>query len=165
MIPYPQYTVIQLESYDKPGGKIDVNKIPGVDKYERCPNGEIFRLYLDLGTTSPKTYEMLSFIRKNKIRVIDKEYIKARQRRTGSGGVNFDSTFKTACLYVASAAVLAAPLVIAGYYTGINTGDWNHASKMIHCGIAFGACMSIGTTIYLKERFSNEIDGNSEYYG
>ena len=153
MILYPQISVTELHN-DKNGERIDVSKIPGVERYEVNTQGEVFRLYMDY--TTPGANKALSYIRSNKVCVIDKRYIKARQR--GGAGIDFDSPFKTACLYVASAAAIAAPFLIAGYYTGINTGDWEHAYRLSVLGISAGIFGGMGTTMLIREHFSHDMD-------
>ena len=153
MILYPQISVTELHN-DKNGERIDVSKIPGVERYEVNTQGEVFRLYMDY--TTPGANKALSYIRSNKVCVIDKRYIKARQR--GGAGIDFDSPFKTACLYVASAAAIAAPFVIAGYYTGKNTGDWEHAYRLFAFGISAGISVGMGATMLIREHFSHDMD-------
>ena len=153
MILYPQISVIELYN-DSNGEKIDINEIPFVGQYEVNQLGEVYRLYIN--DTGPNFDKVLKYIEDNNLCVIDKAYIEARQR--GYRGIDFDSPFKTACLYVASAAAIAAPFLIAGYYTGINTGDWERAYRLSVLGISAGIFGGMGATMLIREHFSHDMD-------
>lgn len=156
---YPQISVIELYN-DSNGEKIDINEIPFVGQYEVNQLGEVYRLYInhaDPNFDKALFHKALKYIEDNKLCVIDKAYIKYKQR--GYQGIDFDSTFKTACLYVASAAAIAAPFLIAGYYTGINTGDWERAYRLSVLGISAGIFGGMGATLAIKEHFTKEMAG------
>ena len=155
---YPQVSVIELYN-DSNGEKIDINEIPFVGQYEVNQLGEVYRLYInhaDPNFDEELFDKALKYIEDNKLCVIDKAYIEAQQR--GYRGIDFDSTFKTACLYVASAAAIAAPFLIAGYYTGINTGDWERAYRLSVLGISTGIFAGMGATMLIREHFSHDMD-------
>ena len=155
MILYPQYGSIIEPENDSSGKKIDVRKIPGVEEYETNPLGVVYRLRVDRSV--PGANEALRYIKNNKVMIIDKHEYGRRTR--GNSGINFDSPLKKACLYVVSSTTIATPFVLAGYYTGINTGDWEYASKIIIGGISLGFSLGIGATVVISERYSQEMSG------
>ena len=154
MILYPQYGSIIEPENDSSGKKIDVRKIPGVEEYETNPLGVVYRLRVDRSV--PGANEALRYIKNNKVMIIDKHEYGRRTR--GNSGINFDSPLKKACLYVVSSTTIATPFVLAGYYTGINTGDWERAYRLSVLGISAGIFGGMGATMLIREHFSHDMD-------